>query len=383
MKPPIPFETKLIASPGDYTPLREEDKVVGAFNPGVTSVKTAKGLETILYVRVAETPLKGKPGEVLLPFFHIPNKESSLLEIGYDVVGRTSLKKPIGKKEVTPKEGPVRLRHISLPRMAILDENRNISERRQEPIIYPTWEYERFGIEDVRITHFKDGRYFITYSTPHRKFGVNSHILSTKNIKDLKNLERVTSDNTPRSEVRGKDVVLFPEKVPSPSTTEMTKKGEQLYAAFIRPNAFHDLSAPGVWISYSPDLVHWGQDHRLIVSQKGEVTGTGSPPVKRPYGWLAAYHETTIVKGKPEYVTKLMTLDLKEPWKILTLSSTLLEREDFRDILPKGGYVPNIVFTTGIIVDGGRTDIHNGIDDEWSTLKSFYTEDIDRFVNGK
>ncbi len=381
MKPPKPFEIKLIASPEDYAPLRDDFKVVGAFNPGATSVKTDNGLETILCMRVAESPRKRISGKILLPYFHINNQERSPLRIDYDVIDRKDLNK-IRKKEVTPKKGPVRLRHISLPRMVVLNENRDVSERRQEPIINPACEYERFGLEDVRITQFKDGRYFITYATSHREFGVNSHILSTRNIKDSKNLERVTSDNTPRSEVRGKDVVLFPEKVLSPSTTEMIKKGYPMYASFIRPKAFSDLSTPGIWISYSPDLVHWGQNHRLTVSEDREVTGTGSPPVKRPYGWLEAYHETTMENGRTKYVTKLMALDLEEPWKILTLSPTFLDREVFRELLPKDGYVPNTVFTTSMIVDEERTDIHNGIDDEWSTLASFYTEDVDKFVEG-
>ncbi len=381
MKPPKPFEIKLIASPKDYTPLREDFKVVGAFNPGVTSVKTDKGLETILYVRVAETPTKRITGKVLLPFFDIKNKERSPLVLDYDVMDIKDLKE-IYKKDVIPKNGPSRLRHISLPRMVILDENRNIIERRQEPAIYPSWEYDRFGLEDVRITHFEDGRYFVTYATPHREFGVNSHILSTRNVRNPKSLERVTSDNTPRPEIRGKDAAIFPEKVPSPSTTEIIKKGKPEYGSFIRPNDFSDLSIPGVWVSYSPDLVHWGQNHRLTVSQNGEVTGTGSPPVKRPYGWLEAYHETTRENGKIKYVTKLMVLDLKEPWKILTLSSLFSEREDCRELLPEEGYMPNVEFTTGIIVDDGRTDFHKGICDEWSTLASYYTEDVDKFVKG-
>ena len=378
MKPPKPFEIKLIASPEDYAPLREDFKVVGAFNPGVTSVKTDKGLETILYIRVAETPQKRMLGKILLPYFHINNEEQLNFELDYEIKDKKDLK--IHKKEVTPKEGPVRLRHISLPRIVVLDENRNISKRSQKPAIYPSWEYDRFGLEDVRITQFKDGRYFVTYVTPHREFGVNSQILSTRNIKDPKSLERVTSDNTPRPEIRGKDAALFPEKVPSPSTTEMIKKGEPEYGSFIRPNDFSDLSIPGVWVSYSPDLIHWGQNHRLTLSKNGEVTGTGSPPVKRSYGWLEAYHETTKEKSKTKYVTKLMTLNLKEPWKVLSLSPTFLDREVFRELLPKDGYVPNTVFTTGMIVDEGRIDFYNGIDDEWATSASCYTEDVDKFV---
>ena len=381
MKPPEPFEIKLLASPEDYSPLGEDSQVIGAFNPGVVSIKTEKGLETILYIRVAETPKERIPEKILLPYFHISNKENSPIKIDYDIVDRKDCKHPIHKKDVNLKQGHSRLRHVSLPRILILNEDRKIFERRQEPIITPSWEYERFGLEDVRITSFIDGRYLIAYATPHREFGVNSQILSTQNIKDSKDLERVTSDNTPRPEVSGKDVVLFPEKVQSPSTTELIRKEERVYATFIRPNAFSNLSTPGIWISYSPDLVHWGQDHRLTVSKDGEVIGTGSPPVKRPYGWLEAYHETTRDdKNKTKYVTKLMILDLEKPWKVLNLNSTLLERKDFRELLPKDGYVPNTVFTTGMVVDGRRIDVYSGIDDEWTTLASFYTEDIDKFA---
>ncbi|MCD4771214.1 hypothetical protein K8R30_02225 [archaeon] len=382
MESPKPFEIKLIASPKDYSPLGEYSKIVGTFNPGVTSVRTSKGLETILYVRVAESPRKREQGKVLLPYFNIKNKEKASLDIQYDIIDRKDLKE-IHKKNVVPKNGPSRLRHISLPRMVVLNENRDVMERNWNPIIYPAWEYERFGLEDVRLTSFEDGRYFVTYSTPHREFGVNSHILSTRNIKNLDDLERVTSDNTPHFEIKGKDIAIFPEKVSSPSTTEIMKKGDELYASFKRPNGFETLSTPGIWISYSPDLVHWGQDHLLTPSKNREVTGTGSPSVKRPYGWLEAYHETTMVEGRTKYVTKLMTLDLKNPWKVLDISPTFLDREDFRELMPKDGYVPNTVFTSGAVVDGGRMDFYSGIDDEWTALASYYIEDVDRFVKSR
>src|SRR4030042_1890300 len=102
MKHPKPFEIKLIASPEDYTPIREDFNVIGAFNPGVTSVKTDKGLETILYVRIAEKPAKNPVNKILLPFFHISNRESSPVNLDYDIVDKKDLRK-IGKTEVVLK----------------------------------------------------------------------------------------------------------------------------------------------------------------------------------------------------------------------------------------------------------------------------------------
>ncbi|MFH1376426.1 MAG: hypothetical protein ABIH25_02210 [Candidatus Woesearchaeota archaeon] len=383
MNPPKPFETAIIASPEDFSPIREDFKVIGAFNPGVTTVETDQGLETILFVRVAETPRKRMPGKILLPYFHILNEEQLPSKLDYDIVDRKAYIK-IRKKEVTPKKGPIRLRHISLPRMVVLNADRKLTERYQEPAISPSWEFDRFGLEDVRITHLKDGRFVITYATPHRNYGVYSSILTTDDIKETSKLERVILENTPHQEIRGKDVALFPTKIPSPAKSESVDKGQLIYASFIRPNAFFDISVPGIWISYSPDLVHWGQDHRLISSENGEITGTGSPPVKRPKGWIAAYHETTRnEKGRTKYVTRLMTLDLEEPWKVLHKSPILLDREDFRELLPKNGYVPDTVFTTGMVIDGDRTDLYQGIDDQWTTRASFYTKDIDKFARTK
>jgi len=384
MNPPKPFETAIIASPEDFSPTTEDFKVIGAFNPGVTTVKTKNGLETILYVRVAETPRKRIPGKILLPYFHIPNEEQASTKIDYDIVDRKILKE-ICKEKVTLKQGLVRLRHISLPRMVVLNADREVTKIYQEPAISPSWEFERFGLEDVRITYLEGKGYIITYATPHRDFGVCSSILTNNEIKKTLSLERITSEDTPHPEIMGKDVALFPTKIPSPTKTETIEKGQLIYVSFIRPNAFSDLSIPGIWISYSPDLVHWGQKHRLIKSEDGEVTGTGSPPVKRPYGWVAAYHETTRdAEGKTKYVTRLMTLHLEEPWKVLHKSPILLDREDFRKLLPKDGYVPNTVFTTGMIVDGDRTDLYHGVDDEHTVRTTFYTEDIfDKFARTK
>lgn len=382
MNIPKPFEKKIIASPEDFSPINENFKVIGAFNPGVTTVETQQGLETILFVRVAETPRRRLPGKILLPYFHIQNEEQAPLKIDYDIADRKTFE-TIRKKEVTPKQGPNRLRHVSLPRKVVLDEDRKISEIYQEPVIYPSWEFDRFGLEDIRVTHIED-KYMITYTIPHREFGVWSSILSTNEIKKTQSLERITLENTPRPEIMGKDVVIFPTKIPSPTKTENINKGQPIYASFIRPNAFSDLSIPGIWISYSPDLVHWGQNHRLITSENGEITGGGSPPVKRPKDWVAAYHETTRnEKGRTKYVTKLMTLDLEEPWKVLHKSPVLLDREDFRELLPKDGYVPDTVFTTGMVIDGDRTDFYQGVDDKWTTMASFYTKDIDEFARIK
>ena len=379
-KRPKPFYTEIIASPEDFTPSSPEMKIVGAFNPGVTTIQTQNGLETLLMIRVAEKYKGNERDYIHLPFFDIPNEEGVPPVIRFDIYKRKNVK--VNKKDVklpsdNGGERTNRLRHISLPRIMRLDE-KGIIKREQKPALYPTWEYERFGMEDFRITHMDDGRYILTYVVPHRGFGVSTSILETK---DFENYERLTKRNTPRPIKTGiKDIVIFPEKVSSPESTETIREGEKIYAALIRPNAFANLSVPGIWTSYSPDLIHWGQEHRL--TEEKIMAGTGSPPIKLGNIWLAPYHETTrLNKTQVKYDTKLMSVNAEKPWENFHSSDVLLTRSDYSEIPP--GYVPNVVFTSGMIEKDGKTSLFQGIDDTCTVQNDFYTEDLIKFVNGK
>jgi len=379
-KPPKPLRTEVIASPKDFIPSSQYMEIVGAFNPGVTTIQTPNGLETLLMIRVAEKYKGDERDDIHLPFFEIPNQESISPIMGFDMYPRKKV--VVNKKDVIlPPDGEKgeiihRLRHISLPRIMRINEKGGI-KREQEPALCPSWEYERFGMEDFRITSL-DGRYLLTYVVPHRDFGVSTIILETKNFDNYKSL---TEKNTPRPIKTGiKDMVIFPEKVQSPSSTKILKEGEKIYASLIRPNAYVDVSVPGIWISYSPDLVHWGQEHRLTTKI---ITGTGPPPIKLGNIWLAPYHETTRLNEETKYDTKLMSINAKEPWKDFHSSDVLLTREDYYEILPEKGYVPNVIFTSGMIEREGITSLFSGIDDTYTVQDDFYTEDLIKFVNGK
>jgi len=373
---PKPFERKIMASPEDYSPLSEYCKVIGAFNAGVTQIRTENGLETLLMVRVAE---KAPGKNSWLPFFKIPNKEGySKLEIDFDKPSKKEILENDGRF-VKLKNNISRLKHISLPRLIRLNEKGEIIEKCQDPCLYPSWEFERFGIEDIRITAMKKGDYILTYVCPHREFGVSTAFLRTK---DFEKFESVIKNNTPRPIFTGiKDVVVFPKKVPSPSETAILKKGSKLYAALVRPNAFSGISRPGIWVSYSPDLVHWGQEHRLTIPEKGEITGTGSSLIELNDVWVGPYHEITKTRKRNHYNTKLISIDKRYLWKNCKTSKVLLTREDYRDILPKEGYITNVVYTTGITKNKGITSLFSGIDDKWVVMDKFYTEDLVKFLD--
>ena len=50
-----------------------------------------------------------------------------------------------------------------------------------------------------------------------------------------------------------------------------------------------------MWISYSPDLRHWGNHKLMLEARRGgwwdaNKIGLSPPPIETPHGWLVIYH---------------------------------------------------------------------------------------------
>ena len=77
-----------------------------------------------------------------------------------------------------------------------------------------------------------------------------------------------------------------------------------------------------MWLSYSPDMRHWG-DHRLLLEARdgawwdaGKI-GLGPPPLETPEGWLVMYHGVRVTSDGPIYRAGLALLDLDDPGVVL------------------------------------------------------------------
>ncbi|MGO9317872.1 MAG: hypothetical protein ACLPXT_11815 [Terracidiphilus sp.] len=58
-----------------------------------------------------------------------------------------------------------------------------------------------------------------------------------------------------------------------------------------------------MWISYSPDLRHWGSHKIILEARRGgwrdaNKIGLCSPPIETAKGWLMIYHGVTDSIGK-------------------------------------------------------------------------------------
>ncbi|MDP3184841.1 MAG: hypothetical protein Q8M58_06185, partial [Anaerolineales bacterium] len=96
-------------------------------------------------------------------------------------------------------------------------------------------EYEEFGVEDLRICPV-EGDYLLTYSA-YSRHGVRIALARTRDFEKVERIALITQADL-------RNVVIFPERFGG------------RYARLDRPHS--EISPWSIWISYSPDLVHWG-----------------------------------------------------------------------------------------------------------------------------
>jgi beta-1,4-mannooligosaccharide/beta-1,4-mannosyl-N-acetylglucosamine phosphorylase len=195
----------------------------------------------------------------------------------------------------------------------------------------PDYHEEKWGLEDPRIVFLsEENRYAITYTS----FSGGGPQVSLIVTEDFKKFERKGTLVPPED----KDAALFPKKF----------KGR--YVLIHRPM----VKGEGhIWISFSPDLTHWGEHRILIPTRKGWWdscrVGLGTQPIETSEGWLIIYHGVRTTAAGGLYRVGLALLDLEEPWKIKKRSEEWVmgPREEYEYI----GDVPGVVFPTGAVLN--------------------------------
>ena len=329
-------------------PSRDDFEVVGVFNPG--AVKAVD--EVILLARVAERPREHRQG-----FFGLPRWDTdSRLVIDWVYADDYETVDPRVVKRKA--DGLVRLTFTSHLRVVRCGEGRAVREITDIKFC-PALEVEEYGVEDPRITPI-NGRYYFTYVAVSRH-GPATALASTL---DFRSFERHGVIFCPEN----KDVVLFPETIAGGFT------------ALHRPVCRMPFTAPEIWTARSPDLIHWGAHWPLELSggewQSGRV-GAGCPPVRVADGWLELYHGNRRPAHQGDvgaYYGGAILLDPDEPSKVLrSMPEPFFHPEtDFE----RSGFVPNVVFPTGLIRDGDRLLVYYGAADSITGVAEFSEQEL-------
>jgi beta-1,4-mannooligosaccharide/beta-1,4-mannosyl-N-acetylglucosamine phosphorylase len=219
---------------------------------------------------------------------------------------------------------------------------------------------EIWGCEDPRLTWLPElDQWAIAYTAYSRRGPLVSLAMS----KDLTAVQRLGPVMPPDD----KDAALFPRRI------------DGRWAMIHRPSPLRGFAH--IWISYSPDLRHWG-DHELLLEARdgawwdaGKI-GLGPPPLETPDGWLLCYHGVRITASGAVYRVGLALLALDEPRRIL-------RRTDEWVLAPTAPYelsgdVNKVVFPTGWVLDAatGRLAIYYGAADSVISLVTASLDEI-------
>ncbi len=344
-------EGKLLLSPEQFRPSIRGWKIDGIFNPGAIRV----GNKIILYVRVAE---RSPQHETMVKCPII----SGVYKIRHELVHRDKVECEEGKM-VFLRDGTCRLTNLSHFREVVLDESGfNVESIGNIPIFTGKPGDGDYGVEDPRIIKMGN-TYIMTYVS----VSLNEYVCTSLAFsKDLKEWERKGIIFC----LQNKDVVVFPERI----------KGK--YVALHRPEGNFEFVKPSIWISYSPDWIHWGEEKSILRPRPNAWDstriGAGCPPFKTEEGWLVLYHGTTDRKEQSTYSAGAFLLDLKDPSKVLARSPKNKPLFAPKEPYESNGFMKNVVFPTGIVQDADPKYVlvYSGGADRFISVKRISLGDI-------
>ena len=202
---------------------------------------------------------------------------------------------------------------------------------------------EHWGIEDPRITQVGD-EYLIVYTG----FGLGGPMVCLAATTDFVTFERRGVLQSPED----KDAALFP------------RTFDGRWALIHRPAPSMANLGAHVWMSWSPDLVHWGDARVLLAARRGgwwdaNKIGLGPPPLETPQGWLICYHGVRTTASGSIYRLGLAMLDLEDPRTVLMRGDEWVFGPDA--LYERSGDVPDVVFPCGWLVE-----------DDGDTLRMYY-----------
>ncbi len=211
---------------------------------------------------------------------------------------------------------------------------------------------EVWGIEDPRITYVPElNKYAVTY-TSYSRGGPGVSLALTEDFRDF---ERYGVIMPPED----KDAALLSQRI-----------GDN-WALIHRPVS--TWQGAHIWISYSPDMRHWGS-HKLILRARpgpwwdANKIGLGPPPIETPQGWLIIYHGVRHTPSGCLYRLGLALFDLQTPERCLQRGDTWVFGPE--EPYERRGDVSSVVFPCGYTIapDGDTLNLYYGAADSCVAL---------------
>jgi predicted GH43/DUF377 family glycosyl hydrolase len=215
-----------------------------------------------------------------------------------------------------------------------------------ERVLAPVTADEKNGIEDARFVRFLDddgsATYYATY-TAYDGRNILPRLIETQDFLSFR-MPLLTGDA-----VRDKGMALFPRRVGGRYAMLSRQDGENLFIMF--SDHPHEWNRPTPLLGPAED---W---------ESSKVGNCGSP-LETESGWLVITHGVGPMR---KYCIGAVLLDLDDPTRVIgRLREPLLEPEGDERI----GYVPNVVYSCGSLLHGGRLILPYAMSDKVTAVAS-------------
>jgi len=212
-----------------------------------------------------------------------------------------------------------------------------------DPARYPE---EFYGIEDPRITPLAGGEHLIAYTA----YSEGGPLVALARTRDFRDFERLGPATPPDD----KDAAVFP-----------VQFGRR-WAMIHRPSADNPGRHAHIWLSFSPDLKHWGEARVLLRARTGGwwdagKIGLSPPPLRTPDGWLIMYHGVRMTADGAIYRLGLALLDLEDPAHVARRSDEWVLGP--REVYERQGDVEQVVFPCGWVLSDDEVRLYYGASD--------------------
>lgn len=209
-----------------------------------------------------------------------------------------------------------------------------------ERVIFPAGPHETHGMEDARFVRFTDDDGAVTYYATYTAFDgfeIMPQLIQTDDFVSF----RISTLNGPAAQNKG--MALFPRRVGGRYVMLSRRDRENLHLA----------TSPA-------DVRHWGdvtELHRPSRAWELLQIGNCGSPIETPAGWLVVTHGVGPMR---RYVIGALLLDLDDPRRVIgQLREPLLTPEG----MEREGYVPNVVYSCGAMLNGNDLVLPYGLSD--------------------
>lgn len=228
------------------------------------------------------------------------------------------------------------------------EQGRDLSEI----VIFPITMHQSHGIEDLRLTRFVDDDGTAGYLGTYTAFGgtnVREELLQTR---DFETFQLCPLHG---SAALDKGMALFPRRL------------NGRYTALAR------IDHENIAVLQSDDLLLWDGGTRILSPQhlwEFVQLGTCGCPIELDEGWLVLYHGVGPVRN---YCIGACLLDGSDPTKVLRRLAGPLLRPS---VLERDGYVPNVVYSCGAMVNHRTLVLPYSVADSFTTFATLSVNDL-------